>query len=106
MIFEKGDEIKNIFSKDKFIVLYVDEINNCLSVLNKDGGIEIIDRFDEDYYLATGVKYKIEITPIVSPDHDKREPADILKSEIAKINYELDRICKELHELNKTNRRK
>jgi len=105
MIFEKGDEIKYIYSDDKFIVLDVDEVNNCLYVLNKDLGIKTIrtiDKFDEEMYVATGVKYKIEITPIVSPVHDNREPvADILKKEIANVSYELKRIVNELHALNR-----
>ena len=101
LIFKKGDEIKYIYSEEKFVVLYVDDVNDLMYVMNSEGHIDAIDIFDADKYGLTGARYRIELTPDISLVSDKKESIDILKMEIQKINYELDRIVKELHALNK-----
>lgn len=101
LIFKKGDEIKYIYSEDKFVVLYVDDVNDLMYVMDSEGHIDTIDIFDADKYGLTGARYRIELTPDISLVSDKKESIDILKMEIQKINYELDRIVKELHALNK-----
>lgn len=55
-------------------------------------------------YEKTGNKYKIDITRKLSlNDHRDQDPSrlDILRNEIGKINYELEKIVKELHAMNK-----
>lgn len=117
MDFVAGDEIKSIHTRpwwDGLIVLYLDQENDLAYLTDGNGRISAIDICELNRLDKTGRKFKFEVkedrepTPIdiESDELYRKAKTDILKEEIKKINYELDRICKELHELNKTNRRK
>lgn len=113
--FYAGDEIASIHTRpwlDGLIVLYLDQENDLAYLIDGNGRISAIDICELNQLDKTGRKFKLEVkedresTPIdiESDEFYRKAKVDILKDEIKKINYELDRICKELHELTKVNK--